>query len=412
MGLATYDPRMMELLYFLTKNQKYMNSVEISHSFSSGGEKFSDRTIRRWFDHLQEKCLDYFPYVRHESFGLVSTFLILKNLKNENLIQILPHINYISQGMGFEKTDDLYVMQYFVPVENLGRFEGFWREVKSLDLVDDYDLFKARSPTDFYSPSHEIITEDGYLNFSKHGIDNSYFTKILKENLDRKIETKINYRIVENPFIVPTALEYFREHWSSSQVWKSMKEKLGNDVWRYARRFRKKTDGVGISMVQRTLKDLHEPYYKTFFHQTRVYYSPLKSKATSFYIFLKLKKGADLPLFSELISKHCLMSVIYPPLKKEKKVMLFVLTSGEQLINIMRLISEFSDASAENKIILRDLNKTRYWTRYYLKMDYRLFNPDICSWEYNHKRYMEDLYNLVEEKEKRLVQIPDLRKLR
>lgn len=106
------------------------------------------------------------------------------------------------------------------------------------------------------------------------------------------------------------------------------------------------------------------------------------------------------------------MSVVYPPLKKEKRVMLFVLTSGEQLINIMRLISEFSDSSAKNKVILKDMNKTRYWTRNYLKMDYRLFDPDICSWEYDNKKYMGDLYNLIDEKEKKVVQIPDLRKFK
>ncbi|MCD6476890.1 MAG: hypothetical protein J7K26_01835, partial [Candidatus Aenigmarchaeota archaeon] len=71
------DKKLLQLLYFLALNQKYMNSVEIANKFNIKGKKVTDRTIRRWLSFLRKTV--YFSYyldMCEEAFGLMNVCIL------------------------------------------------------------------------------------------------------------------------------------------------------------------------------------------------------------------------------------------------------------------------------------------------------------------------------------------------
>lgn len=394
MALKPFDKNLLKLLYSLTKNQDFMNSAEVARNFTDS--RASERTIRRWFRYLEKTCFDYYPYIRHESFGLVPHYVLLKNLKNEGLLQIIPHMDYITYGFDFNSVKGSFLVKYQVPLDNVTDFWNFFREAKVLDIIDDYQIFKIRSPTEFYSPFHQVLDKEGNPDFSKsNNFDNNYFMDILQKNLNSKPDVSVNEKIKDNPFIVPTVFEFFREHWTSKEVWASMKKKLGQNIWRYAKKVKKQTDGAGRNLVQKTMKDLYGKDKDTFFQQIRVFYDPFLKRMVSFFLFLESNKVREIPNLSEKLSRYCLKLIIYPPSSRENKFLFFLITGSKEISTIIKEVREF-DPKARVNVLWRDLEKSSmYWNRNYLKMNYSLFDPVSLDWTYDSNTYSELLENLA-----------------
>lgn len=391
MSLGTYDNKMMEFIYFLTKNQKFMNSVEIAKEFKPSKGKISDRTIRRWFNRLQQGCFDYYPTIKYEAFAFRLTYVLLRNLRTDKILNIIPHINYLTCGFNFNDSDQCYLLSYLVPSNKKREFAEFWDMVRKLDIADEVLLFPLKTPTEFYSPFHKITKSNGELDFSKQDFDNTYFEEIFSRNFERKAEAVMESVVLENPLLIPTVFEYFREHWSSKKVWFNIKRKVGDKIWDYVPKVNKKTNGVGINLVQETMRDLHGKYYPTFFQQIRVFYEPLLSKAVDLYIFLEIKDWYGIKELLKSIAKLSLNLTVYPPVDKSKTMVLAALTNSKEFPNIVRIIREY-DYSAKIDVLWRDIEKSsQYWNRDLLKMDFTLFNPKTFLWEYNHDYYMKTL---------------------
>lgn len=405
MVLGRYDTKLLEFIYMLTKKQKHMNSLEIAKYISSRDRMVTDRTVRRWFSYLRKYHFDYFPYPRYYAMGLVPVWVLMRF--NERFMEILPYKAAVVYGINFQNFEKCLLNLYLIPASHIKEFKSLCSMGARDGVVKKCHTFS--SAVAYYSPFHRIFSKDGLVEFPEdHVIDNSYFSSILKHSLNSNSSNELREEITENPFIIPVILEYFREHRSSHQVWNSFRRKLGDKAWEYvkdSRIRRERKGGAGIRLVQRTMKELHDNFHE-FFHQIRVVYYPFYSHENNIlYLMLKLKRRSDIVPLSELLSKHAVSIVTYPPLNhKSKEIMYYVLTNKKQTMNIIsNLIQPYIDKSYNNMIIYEDFNaslkyrgpKSRHWRKYYLRSNYhRLFDPETAKWKFSTKRYEKDIRKL------------------
>jgi len=150
------------------------------------------------------------------------------------------------------------------------------------------------------------------------------------------------------------------------------------------------------------MRELHIDFHK-FFEQIRIVYYPFYSYENNiFYMFLKLKRKKYLLPLSELISKHSISIVVYPPLDSNAKtVMYYILTNKQETLSIIsNIIHPYIDKSSDNKIVYEDFTaskryrgpKSYFWRKYYLRSNYhKLFDPISCTWKFDAKRYLSKL---------------------
>ena len=395
MALSKFDPDLLEFMYLLTRKQRYMNSLEISKYLSSCGKRVTDRTVRRWFDYLHKYKFDYFPYPRYNTLGLAPVWILTDF--NENVLKIIPYKVAIVSGIDFHNLERCLLCLYLIPPNHLSDFKKLWSVALSRRIVKHCHIFDISSAIAFFSPFHKIVNEDGLVNFPEdYDIDNSYFTGLLKKCLETEKKFELDKRIIMNPLTVPIILEYFRGHMSSRSIWNSFERKLGAKVWDYInapRIKRERKKGAGIRLVQEIMKGLHDNFYD-FFQQVRVVYYPFYTNENNmFYMILKLRRRKDILPLSELLSRHSLSIVAYPPLEKESKIIVYyVITNKKETLNIVGdLIQPYIDKSFDNKIVYEDVEKSLKYGRP-LKIDYHeLFDPETCTWKFDAKAYAKKL---------------------
>ncbi len=396
MSLKPFNKDLLNFLYFLVRNQEYMNSVQISKKFTLNGEKITDRTIRRWFRYLQKTHkLDYFPYINYENIGLCYISVVLYGLKNEALLKINPYNNYIFTAFDTKRMKRCMLVNYCLPYERLGEFKSFWKNAKKRKLIENCEFIHMKKPVAYYSPFHEVLDKDGKLKLNSQ-INNSYFTGLLKQNLKQKYKVDINKEVLKNPFIIPVMFEYFREYRSSRNVWYSLKTSFGEDIWEYIKeRKRRKTDGSGIKFVQSTMKDLHGKFHE-FFQQIRITYKPFyESDNFIAYTFVRLKNNTDLAALSEEISEHTLSTIVYPIIRNHYTVCFYTLTDINEFVKILDILNRHTKNN-HSKILLMDYaDSWRYWSdRSFLKIDASCFDPEKLRWKYDNKKYLKMMKKL------------------
>lgn len=398
MALSKFDSKLLEFIYQLTLHQKLMNPREMSHIISIQGKKISERTIKRWLKYLRKEYFTYYPNINYEQLGLKRMILFLNEPKNPELTKIIPYKSYIMSGKNLTENCESLVIHYLVPYEKTKEFKQFWKYALKNKLVGSFICFEVKEgskTTTLYSPIHKIITSDGYLNFCKD-FDNSYFTRLFSENLKYKGKLKLNEKIIKNPLIVPILIEYFREHISSKKVWYNLKEKFGDNIWSYIKDIKvrnKKLDGVGISFVYKTIRQLHNTF-DDFFSQIRIQYGPLYSnKNINLYVMLRLDPGKIIE-FIDKISKYSLYTVVYQS-QDSNVFLLDIVTNatGKSKINA-EILPKFAE---KNREILLDYDKSSFhWdSSKWLKVNYHnLFCPKTLSWKYDSKAYLKKLDEL------------------
>ena len=402
-----FDKKILEFMYNLTRRQSFMNSVEIANSVLVSNKKISDRTIRRWFNHLKKNVFTYYPYIKYESLGLIPVIVQISDLKNEKLLDIIPHKIYLVKGVTFKNFENSYLTMYLLPIARLEEFKIFWNTALEKDLIKDLHIFVSRTPIAYYSPFHKIVNHKGHLEFPHESeLDNSYFNSILHKNISSKHKVKLHPKIADNPFIIPVIFEYFREHKSSKKVWAKLKEVFGDSIWdniSSPRVKRIKSENLGVAHIQKIMRDLHENF-DDFFQQIRIQYDPFAfNENVAFYLFLKLKNKKQIIEFSEKISKNVLSVVVFPSINENEDLTLFyILTSNSKMVHILsNILTEYRAKHIENKIFLIDYPKSaKYWreeTNFqetYKQNFYRLFNPKTLTWNYDHKEYLQNLNRL------------------
>jgi hypothetical protein len=405
MALSKYDKGLLEFMYQLTLHKTYMNSIEISKAIKVQGKSVTDRTVRRWFKYLHAQHFDYFPRLKYNRLGLQSIW-VLSDM-DENVLKAIPHKLDVVKCMDLGTFKPCFLVAYLIPKGYAGQFRKFWSVALQRGLISCYRIFESRCPVDFYSSFHELVGEDGRINFPEnYDTKHQFFHGLLKGSIEENVEVNMHDSVRKNPFIVPLVFEYFREHWSSHHVWKSMKRKLGDDIWKYIKdpkAGREQKDGAGIRFVQLTTRELCDNFDE-FFSQMRVVYYPLYSNESSiFYLLLELKKRDAIHKLAEAISDHSLSMVVYPPMdKKSKTVMFYVLTNKPMSMEIMgNIIQPYIDKARDNKIILEDFKgslkywrrNSAFWTKHNMKAVYhKLFDPTTCTWKFDAKAYARKLH--------------------
>jgi hypothetical protein len=396
MTVGVYDKGLLEMTYNLTKERDFLDSIDVAKRFKIRGKKISDRTIRRYFGRLDKECFDYFPHLRYEALGLLPIWVLIERPYEEDIFQIIPYHDYVTYCYSENSVSSILV-KYAIPAGRLGEFKEFWKEAKKGRIVRDYQIYPIHTPIEFYSPFHKVVKRDGTFDFSeKEGFDNTHYLNILRESLKYNRKPALNALVLHNPFIIPVLLEYYREHYTNRKVWKSIKSKLGENVWSFLKKNRKKTDGVGYFMVQRIIRSLNTSNYSDFFQHIKVFYDPFMKNGVTFYVVVESE--GKLTNIMDRLSKNCLITTIYP-FTNGKGFMLYNLTSGPQISHYMRAIHEF-DPEAKIKFLWRDPElSSKYFQRRILKLDYSLFNPETMTWSYDQENYLKILDSLIKSKD-------------
>jgi len=379
---------LLYLLHFLSKQPKVMDSYEVSRKMRlPDGRRVSDRSVREWFKELQRGCFDYYPAIRFESLGLVPTVVLLGEPRDVRFLRTIPYCDFLSHNFDPARWKEVMLLRYLVPSEHLKDFRQLWARFQKRGLIGGCDVLSLSTPVSIYSPHHKVVERDGGLNFSSVKVaDYDYFFGLLESRTRSHVQARIHPEIRKNPFIVPVLFEYVREHWSSRQVWHSIKAKLGDAVWDYIRRARKRTDGVGVSRVQKAVKTIAAKHYDDFFQQVRVEYDPFYF-GQNFLTFLiaDFEDRERLIQFAKHLAQRSLVTYVHLNHNRHSnKTMFHFLTNHLELRKLLSgAVRQYSKPSGSNRILWKDEEKTKtVWRRELVKIDYaRLFDPRECQWK-------------------------------
>jgi repressor of nif and glnA expression len=395
MVLKEFDPKLMRFLYFLATHQKKMDSVKASKELRKGGWSISDRTVRRWFKALNEKReINYFLNLKSENFGVIRTYVLLKNVKAMALSNLIPFVIYNVNGSCLESLERVQLVQYDIPSSKIKEFNEFWKESKKIGLVEDVKIYPHSTAITFYAPFHRTINKNGFIEFEKDYSAPSYFMDFFKKTTKQEIKKGLSKYISEHPIIIPILYSSFGENFSSKRIWSSLK-KHSETIWNFVPRklFRKgKKDGAATKYVQNVLKII-EGNKEELFQQIRVSYKHFyQGNHNTYYLILKIKNIKRLHAFiRELHNKT--LQLNYTPLYKKGTCMLYIVTNEKKILEILYdVLPDYIDYNYENKLILQESDPEK---NYYGKMDWTRFNPVKKEWVYEHEKYMEDLKKLA-----------------
>lgn len=395
-----YDREKLELMYFLTQNNKFMNHAEIARTFGKTKD-LSERTVRRWLKQLQKYRFDYWPALHYHNFNLRWVCVTVENLRDCRFLKAHPYLVYIFSGTNLQNFAKTLVLGYLIPQKNLPDFKAFLAEAKNKNIFDTSFSFAVKTAIPYaYAPFNKIIMQDGNFQFSEdYGTD--FFINKIAEIINRKSNPEVLKQIRKNPLIVPILFEYLREHWSSRRVWFNAKNKLGPKIWDYVHKIKKRKhrqDSIGIRLVQEATRQINQNS-DMFFLQTKVDYVPFHYKAVVLQIFLKLKDASHLLKFCESIAKNALMSAFCIGENNDKLLGLYIMTNSDKMNHIVcNLLPHNVDPKFKTKIVCLNLDEyNSYYSkaRHYMKFDYsKVFDPKKCAWIYEHGKYVAELKRL------------------
>lgn len=386
MTLSPHSRELLEFMYALTKKQEFLTPSAAADYFRSvTGAGTSARTVMRWFKYLSRFGFGYYPYVNYSSMNLIVASVLLP----ENEAQVgdsLPNKFYVFKGVSFSDFKKYSLFFYALPPDKINVFSSFWSNAQSSGAVSYVRIYYWTRLAEFYAPFHQVIRSNGDIQFPDEGVNNDYFLGLLKSKLDSPAKVQMHKLVAQQPLAIPIMLEYAREHWSAQKVWLAMRERLGENIWRYVRHKRSRSDGLGIKLTQSVFKEL-QGRFGDFFQQMRVQHDSFYSdRCVSAYLFLTLRRPEIYSLARDLAAR-CLVLDIYLPLADHRQLMLFLSTSNKEHLRIIRDILPRYAAEGENKLVYLDHEQTDYyWCNYrkYLKINYaETFNLEKLGWEYS-----------------------------
>ena len=191
---------------------------------------------------------------------------------------------------------------------------------------------------------------------------------------------ELSKTIKHNPFILPVLFTQNREHWSSVKIWNDIKERLGDDIWVYLKKIKRRSDAVGVRYLQRTLKSMYNEFRNELLKQVIIEYNPLFiDKYVTAIFILDFKDDSSLINFVKEISKRCMVLYVYPPQSNHKKVMIYVITSHSEIHDI---ITDIAGNYGVERILWKSKMKfEQTWGRNLAKFKYEnIFDPVKCEW--------------------------------
>lgn len=399
MTLTDYDPKLLNFLYELTKLNAPLSSDEIANRITlENNQTISPRTVRNWFYYLREpycylnKKIDrkftYFPTFYREKMGLRVFFIFYYN-PSEKLVGLIPYQEYCVWLFDSFTRKHILFITYAIPQENTPDFYFLLEKLKQTELCSSYKIFETNTSHRIYSPWHKVIDKNGQFHPKNNDLSElkKQVTPIhnwLKEGIEVEMVNKIK----NNPLFLPILVECYFEYWSSIKIWKTMKNKLGADIWHYLKNRRRKTDGVGIKKVQQLIKLIPS---LNIFNEMRVTYLPIEFNQNFFIYCVVNLKNNDLISTLLTISINSVYVSVYPC---KKELFLILLVNKESLQEIFEV---FQDITVKELLFLRHFKSLNYLLqRRYFKLDYyKLYDPQRNTWIFNVDNVLNSLFELV-----------------
>ena len=399
-SLSEFSPKLLNFIYELSKLDTYKSSIELANSIRLDRVgSVTPKTIRNWFKYLRgsytymgyhiEERLSYFPGFFKSKLGL-NVLTVFYEEPSEDIIHLFPIRDFLGWLYDPQSNQQVLMADYVVPVENTDEFLGLINKVRERGLCSNLSVYSTKPSYRMTAPLHRVIDGNGVFHPAK--IDPREVRQKV-ESLFAFLQTdmtpELSSAVRRNPLIIPVLVEYEYEHRSSTEVWSEIKRKLKDSVWDYTRRYRKKTEGVGIKKVQTILRDLKKLGLLT---QMRIVYFPLEiGRNMWLYTVFNFKTKGDLIRMAETMMANSIYSNVFPI--SDTKARFASLVNGESLQN---LFEPLSLADVE-KLYFFDYSKSMHLatTTQYLSFDYaQLFNPERCSWSYNHDMMTTELDRL------------------
>jgi len=393
-----FDPRLLQLLYYLTRRQAWLSPHEIAKEFRVDGSPFTARTIHRWFQFLREKgSFVYYPYPRANVLGLQDVLVRIRGLRNPAILGILPFAASFNVELGLQDSTPFVSQGYWVPVPFMAEFQEYWRAARDLGLLASVEIFRSRNMHFIYSPFHEFITASGVAEF--HGpADNRYFEILLKRHLKEAFEVRIGDRIAKAPLTIPVAVEHIWSHCSSRQVWQEIRATGEASIrhfakGRYARAFDR--PGAALRLLQQQWTTLVQHYDEVFL-QPRVFFDWTVVK-NAIWVSIMLEPGTIEKFVDTAIrvSQRSIVTQLRPGAEFENRAHLLCFAPSDQLLPILKEVREHHFGHEPPFAALMDKQATLdLFQPTFCKLDWRLFDPDALAWQFDGDAYLTRLKSL------------------
>lgn len=238
-----------------------------------------------------------------------------------------------------------------------------------------------------YSPFHEVVDKKGEFHYDKNDSD-----KIQREisrfnaSLCKDYTVEMHPVIRENPLIIPVLGENMFELRSSPEIWDAMKRRLGDDIWSFFEKGQRKSDSIGVAMVQRAKRVLRD---SGLIAQMRVVYFPFEV-GHNFLVWNILNCGSTHQLM-ELVESMLRHSILVNVRRIEDDLTLIsYLLNGKAYQALFNILSE-------QKILKTMIYDYSQWqdlvtTTKYNVFDYtKMFVPEHSRWVLDIKHLQQDM---------------------
>jgi len=344
MTLHEFHPKLLNFLYELTKLDGLKSSTKIANEIRlENGEKVTPKTVRNWFtylnqpyqykNHYLERKLSYFPVISRPKMGLRSTYVIYED-PSPQVINMFPFQEYVAWLYDPKLSKNVLIAQYTLTEEKIKEFEKVLIKLKNMGLFANFSTHTNRTLVRTYSPLHKVLDKNGIFHHDKN--DSNELDKQINEFKNRIFNvdtTEMSNAVKNNLFTIPVLNEYNYEHWTSRNVWFAIKEKLGDNVWNYIRKAKRKTDGVGINKVQNVLSNMKKNELLLFMN---VVYMPMEIKNNFFiYSFIKFNNKDELIKYIKTMAMNSIFQNIY--IKSKNRALIIALVNSESLQNLFNM---------------------------------------------------------------------------
>jgi hypothetical protein len=396
--MRLFDSRLMKLLTFLTRRQAWLAPNEVSGDFRPDGGQITPRTIHRWFHVLREKgSFIYYPYPKANVLGLQDVLVRIRGLRNPDILGILPFAASFNVEVGLGDGQPFVSQGYWVPASAMEAFKDFWRVTRDLGFASEVGIFPDRNTHFIFSPFDKLITEDGAAALAEP-VDNSYFEPLLRRHIKGKFEVRVSDRVAEAPLTIPLVIEHIWVHYSSRHVWQAIREKGEEAIRHYAkgpfaRIFER--PGAALRLLQQQWSGLLDNFEEVFL-QPRVLFLWTAVRNAMWVSAMFRPKSIDTMVEAATrLSQRSILVQLRPGVEFDERCHVLCWAPNDQLPSILHTVRQYHEGHDPPFFAVMDQQATiDLFQPSFCKLDWRLFDPNTLSWQFDESRYIERLKGL------------------
>ena len=396
-----FDPRILQMLTFLTRHQAWLSPYEISRTFHPDGSDTTARTIHRWFHFLREHgSFVYYPYPKANALGLQDVLVRIHDTRNPGILGLLPFAASFNVEVGLGTGEPFVSQGDWVPGEAMEDFREYWRAARDLGLVGEVEVFPARNTHFVYSPFERLIQGNGDAEL-RGPVDNGHFHALLRRNLRGKFEVRVGERVAKSPLIIPIVVEHIWAHFSSRQVWQAIREAGEARLRPFAKGAMAHAldrPGAALRLLQQQWTDLVRDYDEVFL-QPRVLFD-WTAVRKSMWISLVLRTGSTEKMIEAAVqaSRLSILTQLKPGVEFDERCHILCWLPSEQLPSLLKVVRAFHQGFDPPTVAVQDKEATMaLFQPSFCKVDWRLFDPATLSWGFDEDVYAEKLKALAQD---------------